>query len=234
MIGLIAGVVASVIHVLSGPDHLAAVTPLAIDRRQRSWSIGLLWGIGHTAGMMILGLLFFLLKNLIPLSKISSHSEILIGILLIAIGSWAILRVIHQHPGRKHIHPHLHLGAHPSFHMHWHSHETVAGHAHEHARVASKNSLAALFVGIVHGISGFSHLIAILPVLALSGKAEILYYLGGFAAGTILTMVTISFILGMIAYRASIKERVKFLYGFSLSAGILAIGTGVLWVIRSF
>ena len=36
---LFTGIVGSVSHVLSGPDHLAAVTPFAINERKKSWQI---------------------------------------------------------------------------------------------------------------------------------------------------------------------------------------------------
>ncbi|MEZ4908184.1 MAG: hypothetical protein R2771_11235 [Saprospiraceae bacterium] len=38
---LFTGFIGSVSHVLSGPDHLAAVTPFAVTDRKKSWQIGL-------------------------------------------------------------------------------------------------------------------------------------------------------------------------------------------------
>ena len=66
MLTLLTGFIASVAHVVTGPDHLAAVTPLAIDSRKKSWTIGLSWGIGHTVGMILIGLLFILFKEFLP------------------------------------------------------------------------------------------------------------------------------------------------------------------------
>jgi len=43
-IPILAGLIMSMIHVISGPDHLAAVTPLSIDSKKKSWSIGFSWG----------------------------------------------------------------------------------------------------------------------------------------------------------------------------------------------
>ena len=100
-IPLISGLIMSILHVISGPDHLAAVTPLAIDSKKRSWAIGLSWGIGHTLGMLIIGVIFILLKDQINVDLISEHGEKIVGFLLIAIGVWALLKVKNTH-GSKH------------------------------------------------------------------------------------------------------------------------------------
>ena len=44
-----AGIVAGLIHVFSGPDHLAAIAPLAMKRQGRAWITGLRWGGGHAS-----------------------------------------------------------------------------------------------------------------------------------------------------------------------------------------
>jgi ABC-type nickel/cobalt efflux system permease component RcnA len=233
MIGLITGIIASMAHVITGPDHLAAVTPLAIDSRKKSWIIGLSWGIGHTTGMLIIGGLFILVKGFLPVDKISAHSEILVGILLIAIGLWAILRVLKKKPPHHHVHPHVH--SHPKFliHIHRHAHEDQVEHLHEHKKSYPQNAGMALLVGIVHGFSGFSHLLAVLPALALPTRMAAVFYLSGFAFGTILTMVVVTLILGTIAYRSSLQKKSDFLFGFSLSGGVLAICIGIFWILRS-
>ena len=38
---LFAGIIAAMLHVISGPDHLAAVTPFAIESKRKAWKIGL-------------------------------------------------------------------------------------------------------------------------------------------------------------------------------------------------
>ncbi len=42
-----AGLVAGFVHVLSGPDHLAAIAPYAVDGKSRAWRTGVRWGLGH-------------------------------------------------------------------------------------------------------------------------------------------------------------------------------------------
>lgn len=49
MLTLLAGLAAGILHVLTGPDHLATVGTLAVEERRRSWVTGLVWGVGHTS-----------------------------------------------------------------------------------------------------------------------------------------------------------------------------------------
>ncbi|WP_235277497.1 hypothetical protein [Methylacidiphilum kamchatkense] len=56
---LITGLVAGFIHALTGPDHLSAIAPLAIESRKAAWKIGLFWGLGHSGGIWILAVILF-------------------------------------------------------------------------------------------------------------------------------------------------------------------------------
>ena len=55
---LFAGIIAAMLHVIAGPDHLAAVTPFAIESKKKAWKVGLFWGVGHLLGMLFIGVLF--------------------------------------------------------------------------------------------------------------------------------------------------------------------------------
>ncbi len=57
MIAAITGLIAGMIHVWSGPDHLAAIAPLAVRTPRRAWAPGARWGMGHSAGVAVIGLL---------------------------------------------------------------------------------------------------------------------------------------------------------------------------------
>ena len=41
---VLTGLAAGGTHVVTGPDHMAAVAPLAIDSKRKSWKAGLMWG----------------------------------------------------------------------------------------------------------------------------------------------------------------------------------------------
>jgi ABC-type nickel/cobalt efflux system permease component RcnA len=242
MITFLTGFIASIAHVVTGPDHLAAVTPLAIDSRKKSWMIGLSWGLGHTTGMLLIGMLFILFKNYFPLEAISRHSETIIGVLLIGIGFYAVIRTYLHHSHGNRPHSHFHTRPFLYAHIHKHSHGDDSSHTgahseehtHEHTGTVRQNAFTALFIGIIHGFAGFSHLFALLPSLALPTVMESVIYIAAFAAGTILTMVLFAFILGVVAFQAVVKNKQLFLKWFTLAGGFLAIAVGILWIIHPF
>ena len=81
------------LHVITGPDHMAAVMPFAVESKKKAWKIGLSWGIGHITSMLAIGIIFMFFKELIPVEKISNHSEQLVGLVLIGIGIWAFYKI---------------------------------------------------------------------------------------------------------------------------------------------
>lgn len=112
---LLAGIFAGFVHVVSGPDHLAAVAPLAADGSRRQWRTGLNWGLGHTSGVVLIGVLLIAFRAMLPLDAISQYSERLVGVALVALGGWALVRArdFHLRGARPHTHP----GAGASFMM---------------------------------------------------------------------------------------------------------------------
>lgn len=236
MLIFLTGFIASTAHVVTGPDHLAAVTPLAIDSRKRSWMVGLGWGVGHTIGMLSIGLLFILFRRYLPLEAISRHSETVIGLLLIAIGTYAIVRVYRNHSHGDRPHGHFHAEPFLYAHIHRHTHEHDPGHEHTHEghqpAPALKNALAALLIGIIHGFAGFSHLFALLPSLALPSLTSTIVYLAAFALGTIFTMIVFAIVLGRLASRAGERDNQVRLRYFTLGGGLLAVTVGILWLIH--
>jgi hypothetical protein len=88
-----AGFGAGLIHVLSGPDHLAAVAPLAVGNGKRSWRAGLQWGLGHCGGVLLIGVLALIFREILPLDGISSSAEKVVGVLLIGVGAWGICKI---------------------------------------------------------------------------------------------------------------------------------------------
>ena len=162
MLIIFGGIIAGLIHVFSGPDHLAAIAPLVLKQRDRAWLTGLRWGAGHASGVVVVGILSLLLRGILPVELISSWSDRLVGVLLIGIGLWAIRKALqihthtHDHHGEIHTHIHLHSRASKGLH------EPTPKHVHTHA---------AFGIGTLHGLAGSSHFLAIIPMLAMPSNA---------------------------------------------------------------
>ncbi len=229
MIQFFTGILMSSVHVITGPDHLAAVTPLAIENKKKAWHIGLFWGIGHVAGMLLIGGVYLLFREYIDIKMISGYSEYLVGIVLIGIGLWSIYKV-YGHFHTHHAHPHVHTQPEPYVHIHSHEHENEFNHKHSHSKTRKQNNITAISVGTLHGFAGVSHFVLILPTLALPTFADSVFYLSGFALGTILTMVAYALIMGLVAIRSSKANQASVFKYLRLIAGILAILVGIFWL----
>ena len=229
---LLFGFVAAAAHVLAGPDHLAAIAPLALNTKFRPWLIGMAWGVGHLAGMLVIGILFFFFRELIPVELISAYSERIVGFLLILIGVWAILRLFHFSKATRHKHVHTHKDdtGNAFVHVHDHDHGESAKHAHPHHEFERQTYLAALGIGVIHGLAGVSHILHLLPTLAFSSRFDSALYLLGFGGGTISAMILFSVILGMISHYSS-QQRKEVVYKVvNAVAGIGAIFVGFIWL----
>lgn len=110
MFAVFAGLAAGLVHVLAGPDHLAAVAPLSADPDRPAWHAGLQWGLGHTSGVLLVGLLLISVRPLLPVDTLSAYSERIVGLVLLGIGAWGFLRA-------RSPRPHVHAEAGASFAM---------------------------------------------------------------------------------------------------------------------
>ncbi|MCF6241867.1 MAG: hypothetical protein L3J74_11050, partial [Bacteroidales bacterium] len=179
---LFIGILAAIIHVLSGPDHLAAVGPIAINEKNKSWLIGFAWGIGHIAGMGIIGILFYYFRDFIPVEFISNQSEKVVGLILIVIGLWVFYKLVFPTKKSAHSHIHIHKSKEGFIYAHYHPHEHAVQISHEHEHNSSKQSIYTVFgIGTLHGFAGISHLMSLLPTLAFSTQTAAVVYLSGFA-----------------------------------------------------
>ena len=224
MIAAFTGLVAGAVHVWSGPDHLAAVAPLAVRCRKQGWIPGARWGLGHSAGVALVGLFSLWLRELLPVDLLSSWSERLVGVMLFGIGLWALRKTFkntvhvheHEHDGDRHVHFHTH--------MHHGDHEEAKAHHHTHA---------AFGIGMLHGLAGSSHVFGVLPILAFETRAQAVAYLAAYAAGTIASMAAFSWVMGRVATRWA-ECSVRCYRGLMTSCAITAMAVGVFWMTTSF
>jgi cytochrome c biogenesis protein CcdA len=224
MIAAFTGLVAGAVHVWSGPDHLAAVAPLAVRQPRQAWIPGARWGFGHSAGVALIGLLSLWLRELLPLNWLSFWGERLVGVMLFCVGLWALRKAFrntvhmheHEHDGGRHVHFHTH--------SHCTAHERAEAHHHTHA---------AFGIGILHGLAGSSHFLGVLPILALPTQTQAVAYLAAYAAGTIASMAVFSWVMGRVASRWASRSA-RLYRGLMTSCAVTAMVVGCFWLMASF
>ncbi len=195
MLSLVAGLAGGAIHALSGPDHLAAVAPLSLGDRRTGLLAGLDWGMGHGAGVILIGALALVARDTLSIHLVSGWSELGVGFLLIALGAWA---------GWKGYQAWRDRGA--------------ATPAHHHRKRG-----ATFGVGALHGSAGASHLIGILPATGLSTLSAV-SYLAAYFLGATLSMMVIGSVAGELAHRGGWKLRPMLMFGAAAVACLVGMG----------
>jgi hypothetical protein len=96
LFGGILGVALGMRHALE-PDHLAAVSTLVAEERSPGAGarLGALWGLGHTAALLAVGLTLALLRVEMP-ARLGEVFEFGVCILLLGLGLRAIDRALRQ------------------------------------------------------------------------------------------------------------------------------------------
>jgi hypothetical protein len=213
--------VAGVAHVVSGPDHLAAVGPFSVTGRGAAWKVGLRWGLGHAAGTILVGLLALGARELLPIELLSVWGERLVGAALILLGVLAIRALLKT---RVHTHVHTH-GEVTHTHIHAHADGDL-----DHAHGAHLHDHSATSFGLLHGVAGGSHLVGALPALGLASAVEAGSYLVAFAVGAIAAMVAFTASLGAVTHR--LGHRASHLA--DLARWVFAVGAvvvGAIWLV---
>ncbi|MEZ4370877.1 MAG: hypothetical protein R3B07_08625 [Polyangiaceae bacterium] len=195
MLSLVAGLAGGAIHALSGPDHLAAVAPLSLGDRRSGLLAGLDWGMGHGAGVILIGAVALIARDALSIHLVSGWSEFGVGFLLLALGAWAGWKGYRA----------------------WRSRGAEL-HRHEHRKRG-----ATFGVGALHGSAGASHLIGILPATGLStvGAAS---YLVAYFLGATLAMMLIGSVAGELAQRGGWKLRPLLMFAASAVACVVGVG----------
>ena len=213
-------------------DHVVAVSTIVSEHRNvlRSALVGGLWGVGHTASLIIVGVLVLVFRVTIPI-PVANWLEFGVALMIIALGVLALTRALRKRAD-VHLHRHSHDG---ESHVHVHFHE----HGTEHASVASPDSATSahshaiaklgfkpLLVGAMHGLAG-SAALTLLVLTQIQSIALGLVYLGLFGIGSTVGMLLMSGLIGL-PFALSGRRIASINYGLQSAAGMLSIAFG-LW-----
>lgn len=232
---LFTGLAVGLIHVFSGPDHLSAIAPIACVEQRRVWIVGLRWGLGHSLGVVIVGLCAGIMAHWVAIEPFSASCEWLVGVMLLVIGTWGLWRMtrmtrIATKPFTT-VADIAHTHADGSTHHHA-SHPAIAFNAPFTASktsVSTRHRLAPYAIGILHGCAGGSHLVGILLMLAFPTIAGVMSYLVGFVAGSILAMCAFAAGIGWLATVRGVSS--GFQRGFVAVTSCATIAVGCWWLV---
>jgi sulfite exporter TauE/SafE len=188
-------------------DHLVAVTTIVSEQHSvlRSASVGVLWGIGHTAALLTTGAIVIFLNAKIP-TGVADLIEFAVAVMIIFLGG-RMLYLLLRGSQRFHSHAHRHSGllhTHAHFHEREDAHRTtdpVNGNANfsTHHAVAAFSSLRPLLVGTVHGLAGSAALtlLVLTEVVATHSRVSGFGYLIVFGLGSICGMLLMSTLISL-------------------------------------
>lgn len=178
-------------------DHVVAISTMVSQNRSllRSTLVGALWGAGHTAALLITGVLVLTLRVAIP-ERVSSWLEFAVALMILGLGASALLRALRK--GREvHLHKHSHDGV-PHVHIHFHEpttrHEQEKPQTHNHE--VTVIGIKPVFIGAMHGLAG-SGALTLLVLTQIRSVWLGLLYLGVFGVGSIVGMLLMSGLIGL-------------------------------------
>lgn len=170
-------------------DHLAAVATLVTRDKGfgQAMKHGIAWGIGHALTLSLFAGAFLAFGSRIP-EAAARWLELIVGIMLIALGMDVLIRLARQ---RVHFHVHAHDNGIRHVHAHSHAGEgkhTLSAHRHAHG---PRLPLRAVTVGMVHGMAGSAALV-LLSLEAVQSPVTGLLYIVLFGVGSIAGMAVLS------------------------------------------
>lgn len=206
-------------------DHVMAVSTIVSEHRNvfKSALVGALWGAGHTASLMIVGIIVLALRITIP-ELVANWLEFGVALMIIWLGVAAVLRSLRDKnlPLHHHQHPHDD-GAHAHFHFHENPDEHTHALAHTHA--VTKIGIKPLLVGAMHGLAG-SAALTLLVLTQINSVALGLLYLAIFGFGSIIGMLIMSGLIGL-PFALTSGRVVRLNYGLQTVAGLMSVAFGI-------
>jgi len=213
-------------------DHVVAVSTIVSEHRSvlRSALVGGLWGLGHTASLIIVGVVVLVFRVAIP-QRVANWLEFGVALMIIALGVLAITRVLRRRAD-IHLHRHSHDGqSHVHVHFHDHSNEHAAFASGEpspspHSHAIALIGFKPLLVGAMHGLAG-SAALTLLVLTQIQSISLGLFYLALFGLGSTTGMLLMSGLIGL-PFALSGRRLTSINYGLQTIAGTVSIAFG-LW-----
>lgn len=207
-------------------DHVVAVSTIVSQHRNvfHSALVGALWGLGHTASLLVIAAVVLSLRIGIP-ERVSGWLELGVAIMIVCLGISALRRALRKN-SEIHVHKHSHDGL-SHTHVHFHEketkHEPATPSSHSHA--VSRLGWKPVLIGMMHGLAG-SGALTLLVLTQISSSWIGFLYVATFGLGSIVGMLLMSGIIGLPFALAS-RKLTHLHQGIQTLAAVLSICFGI-------
>lgn len=198
---------------------MIAVSTFVADRptAPSAARFGFRWGLGHSLAVLAVGAVLLVTGVRWP-DRYDARGEILVGVMLVGLGVWALVSA------RK---LHLHAPAEHGDHAHLHAHGPEGQHSHPHHHPHDGHGVT--LVGVLHGLAGTSAVVALVPVTLVRDIPSGLAYLTGFGVGVTAGMMLYASVAAY-AMRQALGRSLAWGGRLTTAVGLAGIGVGGWWI----
>lgn len=252
---MLLGMTMGIVHVLTGPDHLSALATLSANvnnTRCRAAKLGILWGIGHSLGLIIVSVVLISItyadEDLEESDLFTFIMELLVGFFMLALGTYGMWKALKKKEGDRCVSSlkesildnEINEMNHDKISIVFNGNtEEVAGESFqeedeevEEEENHNRNIVHKLpiCIGIVHGVAGPGGVLGVIPTVQLHDAWLASLYLGTFCVTSIIVMAIYATAYGSCTSYASTNNPQN-KYNIEIFSASLSLLVGLLWII---
>lgn len=244
---------AGILHVLLGPDHLAAIMTVSACQGSAAIWYGIRWGVGHSVGLLLVALILWLVGHdgNLASSYFAQYASYFSGAFMILLGIYFVRDILQNDKSGMGFSAVTTVELELSTVVGWNvavpdspvdeegkldeeqSHPLRREAPAKAEKVSIRQALASLFAGIVGGVAGPGGVLAIVPASYYSTKFEAVAYILMFIVSSTAAMGGIAYAYGRFTSRwvthslNKQQQETKL----KLISAIVSVIVGVVWII---
>ena len=242
------------IHVVLGPDHLAAIMTVSACQGSKAVWHGIRWGIGHSVGLILVALVLWLVESDINASSngFAKYASYFSGVFMILLGFYFVRDILQNDKSGLGFSA---VATSAEFELSTnvtHSHTLEPESAVDYdfkiddqsdplhrddtikpEKVSWRQAGASLFAGIIGGIAGPGGLLAIVPASYYSTKFEAISYIVLFILSSTAMMGIVAYVYGRFTSRwvTNSLNRQQQETKLKLISAIISVLVGAVWIL---